>query len=193
MLPIELNLPGRHNMLNALAAIAVGLELGVDEDAIHRALASSRASGGASSSATARIRGERDMTLIDDYGHHPRRSPPPWPRPAAAGPSGAWCWCSSRIATAAPRSSSTTSCRCSPSRTCWCCARSTPAGEQPIPGADGRSLARAIRTRGRLDPLFAPEIGEVPELLDATLLDGDVVLGVRRRRHRRLAARLPHC
>jgi UDP-N-acetylmuramate--alanine ligase len=51
-----------------------------------------------------------------------------------------------------------------------------PAGEQPIPGADGRALARAIRQRGQVEPLFAQDSAEVPDVLDKLLLDGDLVL-----------------
>jgi UDP-N-acetylmuramate--alanine ligase len=66
-----------------------------------------------------------------------------------------------------------------------------PAGEQPITGADGRSLARAIRARGRLDPVFVQDLGEVVEVLDATLADGDVVLVSGAGDIGGLAARLP--
>jgi UDP-N-acetylmuramate--alanine ligase len=51
-----------------------------------------------------------------------------------------------------------------------------PAGEMPLPGADGRSLIRAIRLRGQVEPLLADPLAELPEVLTGLLLDGDVVL-----------------
>ena len=51
-----------------------------------------------------------------------------------------------------------------------------PAGEKPIPGADGRSLSRAIRTRGKVDPVFVGQTGEVPAVLPGLLRDGDLLL-----------------
>ena len=66
-----------------------------------------------------------------------------------------------------------------------------PAGESPIAGADGRSLSRAIRARGVLDPVFAQEINVVPELLGHLLHDGDLVLLMGAGDIGGLAARLP--
>jgi UDP-N-acetylmuramate--alanine ligase len=51
-----------------------------------------------------------------------------------------------------------------------------PAGEEPVPGADGRSLCRALRTRGEVEPVFVEEVQQLPELLPHLLLDGDLVL-----------------
>jgi UDP-N-acetylmuramate--alanine ligase len=51
-----------------------------------------------------------------------------------------------------------------------------PAGEEAIPGADGRSLTRSIRQRGALEPVFAERIEDVPELLGGLVKDGDVVV-----------------
>jgi UDP-N-acetylmuramate--alanine ligase len=66
-----------------------------------------------------------------------------------------------------------------------------PAGEAPIPGADGRALSRAIRTRGELDPVFAQGIEAVPGLLSTLTLDGDMVLVMGAGDIGGLAARLP--
>jgi UDP-N-acetylmuramate--alanine ligase len=191
MLPIELNLPGRHNMLNALAAIAVGHELGVASEAIHRALVSFEGVGRRFVVSHRRIRGERDITLIDDYGHHPTEV-------AATMAAARGSWPERRLVMVfQPHRYSRTQEQfddfvqvlSEPDLLVLC--EVYAAGEQPIPGADGRSLARAIRTRGRLDPLFAPEIAQVAELLDATLLDGDLVLVSGAGDIGGLAARLP--
>ena len=69
--------------------------------------------------------------------------------------------------------------------------RDYPAGEQPIPGADGRALARAIRQRGQVEPLFAQDLAELPDILDTLLGDGDLVLVSGAGDIGALAARLP--
>jgi UDP-N-acetylmuramate--alanine ligase len=51
-----------------------------------------------------------------------------------------------------------------------------PAGETPIAGADGRALARAIRTRGLVDPVFVESVAQVPDALRHVLKDGDILL-----------------
>ena len=66
-----------------------------------------------------------------------------------------------------------------------------PAGEAPIPGADGRALARAIRTRGQIDPVFVDHLDELPELLAAVLEPGDLLLMMGAGSIGRLASDLP--
>jgi UDP-N-acetylmuramate--alanine ligase len=66
-----------------------------------------------------------------------------------------------------------------------------PAGERPLPGADGRTLSRAIRVRGEVDPVFARELKDVPRLLGAILADGDLVLIMGAGDIGTLASRLP--
>jgi UDP-N-acetylmuramate--alanine ligase len=191
-LPVELNLPGRHNMLNALAAIAVGLELGVDEEAIHRALVSFQGVGRRFVVSHCDIRGDRDITLIDDYGHHPTEL-----RATIAAARGSWprrrlvtVFQPHRYSRTQEQFDDFVQVLSEPDLLVLCDVY--PAGESPIPGADGRSLARAIRARGRLDPLFAGAIDQVPELLDATLADGDVVLVSGAGDIGGMSARLPH-
>ncbi|MGD8274837.1 MAG: UDP-N-acetylmuramate--L-alanine ligase [Thiohalocapsa sp.] len=176
VLPVELNLPGRHNMLNALAAIAVGLELGVDEAAIHSALAAFQGVGRRFVVSHCEIRGGRNVTLIDDYGHHPTEL-----AATMAAARGSWpkrrlvlVFQPHRYTRTQEQFEDFVHVLSEPDQLVLC--EVYPAGEQPIPGADGRSLARAIRARGRVEPLFAQHLGEVVELLDATLVDGDVVL-----------------
>jgi UDP-N-acetylmuramate--alanine ligase len=66
-----------------------------------------------------------------------------------------------------------------------------PAGEDPIPGADGRSLSRAVRVRGEVDPVFVPDLDEVPRVLGNLVNDGDLVLVMGAGDIGGLAARLP--
>jgi UDP-N-acetylmuramate--alanine ligase len=191
VLPVELNLPGRHNMLNALAAIAVGHELGVDEQAIRRALASFQGVGRRFVVSHCRVRGERDITLIDDYGHHPTEV-----AATMAAARGSWpkrrlvlVFQPHRYTRTQEQFDDFVHVLSEPDQLVLC--EVYAAGEQPIAGADGRSLARAIRSRGRLDPLFALDLSEVVELLDRTLADGDVVLVSGAGDIGGLAARLP--
>jgi UDP-N-acetylmuramate--alanine ligase len=190
-LPVELNLPGRHNMLNALAAIAVGLELGVDEDAIRRALAGFQGVGRRFVVSHCHIRGDRDVTLIDDYGHHPTEL-----AATMAAARGSWpkrrlvlVFQPHRYTRTQEQFDDFVHVLAGPDQLVLC--EVYAAGEQPIAGADGRSLARAIRARGRLEPLFALDLDEVVELLDRTLADGDLVLVSGAGDIGGLAARLP--
>jgi UDP-N-acetylmuramate--alanine ligase len=66
-----------------------------------------------------------------------------------------------------------------------------PAGEEPLSGADGRTLSRAIRARGEVDPVFARDLRDVPHLLGNLLEDGDLVLTMGAGDIGALAARLP--
>jgi UDP-N-acetylmuramate--alanine ligase len=192
VLPIELNLAGRHNMLNALAAIAVGLELGVDEDAIRRALAGFQGVGRRFVVSHCRMRGDRDITLIDDYGHHPTEL-----AATMAAARGSWpkrrlvlVFQPHRYTRTQEQFDDFVHVLSEPDQLVLC--EVYAAGEQPIAGADGRSLARAIRARGGLEPLFALNLSEVVDLLDNTLVDGDVVLVSGAGDIGGLAARLPH-
>jgi UDP-N-acetylmuramate--alanine ligase len=190
-LPIELSLPGRHNMLNALAAIGIALELGVDEEAIQRALASFEGVGRRFVVTECRTADGRSVTLVDDYGHHPREL-----HATMAAARGSWP--GRRLVTVfQPHRYSRTQEQfedfvqvLSEADVLVLCDVYA-AGEQPIPGADGRTLARAIRSRGTVEPVFAHDLTEVPPVLDTLLLDGDVLLVSGAGDIGRLAARLP--
>ncbi|AUB80121.1 UDP-N-acetylmuramate--L-alanine ligase [Candidatus Thiodictyon syntrophicum] len=190
-LPIELNLPGRHNVLNALAAIAVALELGVDEEAIRRALAGFQGVGRRFVVTPVQDQTGRRLTLVDDYGHHPREL-------AATLEAARGGWPGRRLVLVFQPHRFT---RTQEQFEDFVQVLSTvdllvlcdvyPAGEAPIAGADGRSLSRAIRARGLLDPVFAQEINEIPGLLGNLLQDGDLVLLSGAGDIGALAARLP--
>lgn len=190
-LPIELNLAGRHNVLNALAAIAVGLELGVDEEAIRRALAGFQGVGRRFVVTELSDGQGRGLVLVDDYGHHPREI-------AATLEAARAGWPGRRLVLVfQPHRFSRTQEQfddfvrvlSTPDLLVLC--EVYPAGEPPIAGADGRSLSRAIRSRGDLDPIFAQELSEVPRLLGNLLQDGDLVVLMGAGDIGALAARLP--
>jgi UDP-N-acetylmuramate--alanine ligase len=190
-LKVELNLAGRHNVLNALAAITVGLELGVDEEAIRRALAGFQGVGRRFVVSVLRDRANRDLILVDDYGHHPREL-------AATLEAARAGWPGRRLVLVfQPHRFSRTQeqfddfVRVLSTPEVLVLGEVYPAGEQPIAGADGRSLSRAIRARGDLDPIFAQDLGEVPRLLGNLLQDGDLVVLMGAGDIGGLAARLP--
>ena len=189
--PVELNLPGRHNVLNALAAIAVGLELGVPVDAIRRALAGFQGIGRRFVVSQVQDAAGRGLILIDDYGHHPREV-------AATLEAARQGWPGRRLVLVfQPHRYSRTQEQFDDfvqvlsgvDRLVLC--EVYPAGEAPIPGADGRALSRAIRARAQVDPVFCRQLDEVPGVLGHLLEDGDLVLLSGAGDIGGLAARLP--
>jgi len=174
--PVELNLAGRHNVLNALAAICVGLELGVPVPAIRRALAGFQGIGRRFVVNQIQDAAGRDLVLIDDYGHHPREL-------AATLEAARLGWPGRRLVLVfQPHRYSRTQEQFDDfvqvlsgvDRLVLC--EVYPAGESPLPGADGRSLSRAIRARAQIDPVFCQDLSEVPAVLHKLLKDGDLVL-----------------
>ncbi|WJW75007.1 UDP-N-acetylmuramate--L-alanine ligase [Thiohalobacter sp. IOR34] len=175
-LQVTLNLPGRHNVQNALAAIAVATELGVDDAAIQRALA-----GFAGIGRRFQMYGEVEspagpVLLIDDYGHHPSEI-------AATLEAIRSGWPERRLVLAfQPHRYSRTRdlfedfARVLSGVDVLLLTEVYPAGEAPIAGADGRALCRAIRARGQVDPIFVEGVAELPEALAGVLAPGDLLL-----------------
>ncbi|MTW22001.1 UDP-N-acetylmuramate--L-alanine ligase [Allochromatium palmeri] len=190
-LAVTLNLPGRHNVLNALAAISVALELGVDEQAIVRALDSFQGVGRRFVAHEVSDPLGRSFLVVDDYGHHPRELD----ATLTAAREG---WPERRLVLVfQPHRYSRTQeqfedfVEVLSTLDALVLCDVYPAGEMPIPGADGRALSRAIRTRGELDPIFAQGLEVVPGLLANILHDGDILLVSGAGDIGGLAARLP--
>lgn len=190
-LPIDLNLPGRHNVLNALAAITIALELGVEGAAIQRALHGFAGIGRRFVVRDVVARDGHTLTLVDDYGHHPREV-------AATLDAARDGWPGRRLVLVfQPHRYSRTQEQfedfvqvLSDADVLLLC-DVYPAGEEPIPGADGRTLSRAIRSRGEVDPVFARSLEDVPQMLGNLLEDGDLLLTMGAGDIGSLAARLP--
>ncbi len=175
-LEIVLNLPGRHNVLNALAAVAVAGELGVSDEAIRHAL-----EGFEGIARRFQVYGELPMPagqvlLVDDYGHHPREV-------AATVRAIRDGWPERRLVLAfQPHRYTRTRdlfedfAQVLSQVDALVLLEVYAAGEAPIPGADGRTLSRAIRARGQVDPVFVPSTTDLPEALAGVLADGDVLL-----------------
>lgn len=189
--PVTLNLPGVHNVLNALAAIAVALELGIDERHIQRALAGFAGVGRRFVVKAAVLPDRSPLTLIDDYGHHPREL-----EATINAARGGWPGRRLVVVFQPHRYSRTQEqfedfVQVLSEVDVLVLCEVYPAGEQPIPGADGRSLSRAIRSRGQVEPVFANDLGEVPDLLHALLQADDLVLTSGAGDIGQLAKRLP--
>ncbi len=175
-MPITLNLPGRHNVLNALAVIAVASELGIDDSAIQSGLANFAGIG-----RRFQVYGEctvpaGKVLLVDDYGHHPREL-------AAVIDAIRNGWPERRLVLAfQPHRYTRTRdlfedfAQVLSGVDALVLTEVYAAGENPIAGADGRALSRAIRLRGQVDPVFADSAGDLPEVLAGVLADGDVLL-----------------
>jgi UDP-N-acetylmuramate--alanine ligase len=175
-LKLTVNLPGRHNVLNALAAVAVATELGVADAAIQRALANFQGidrrlqqlgeiqwSGGSA-------------LIVDDYGHHPTEI-------EATVEAVRQAWPARRLVLVFQphRFTRTRDLLDDFGRALSGCdvllvTEVYAAGEAPIAGADGRAICGVGRTRGRIEPVFVERVDELAEALRQVLHDGDVVL-----------------
>ncbi|HST28163.1 MAG TPA: UDP-N-acetylmuramate--L-alanine ligase, partial [Rudaea sp.] len=175
-LPVTLNAPGLHNVRNALAAAAVGWQLGVAAESIARAFANFQGVG-----RRFQARGEiaidaGTVLLVDDYGHHPREL-------AAVFAAARGGWPQRRLVVAfQPHRYTRTRDLLDDFAAVLAEADVLvltdvyPAGEAPIAGADGRALARAVRARGKADPVFVDHPRELKNVLPALLRDGDLLL-----------------
>jgi UDP-N-acetylmuramate--alanine ligase len=175
-LQVQLNLPGRHNVLNALAAIAVAHELGVDRAAIQRGLSGFQGIGRRFQRYGELHCKAGTITMIDDYGHHPTEI-------AATLAAVRASWPDRRLVVAFQPH------RYTRTRDLFddftqvlnetdviVLLEVYAANEAPIAGADGRTLCRALRVRGKLDPVFVEDIADLPAALGDLLCDGDVLL-----------------
>ena len=175
-LAVTLNMPGEHNALNALAAVAVATELEVADEAIQNALASFEGIG-----RRFQVYGELQTTagsvlLVDDYGHHPREV-------AATLDAARKAWPDRRLVLAfQPHRFSRTRdlfedfVKVLSEADALLLLEVFAAGEQSQGGDDGRALCRAIRIRGQLDPVFIENVEDLAPTLQGVLRDGDVLL-----------------
>jgi UDP-N-acetylmuramate--alanine ligase len=190
-LEVTLNLPGSHNVLNALAVIGVATELGVSDGAIQRALAGFKGIGRRFQINAEIPLGKSFVTLVDDYGHHPREI-------AATLDSARQAFPGRRLVVVFQPH------RYTRTRDLFedfvgvlskvdvlVLLDIYSAGEAPLAGVNGRSLSRAIRMRGLVDPIFVPVIGELNELLPKILCPDDVLLTLGAGNIGAIAAELP--
>jgi UDP-N-acetylmuramate--alanine ligase len=176
-MPIVLNSPGMHNVLNALAAIAVATELGVSDAAIQKALAEFHGVGRRFQRyGEVPLASGGSFTLVDDYGHHPAEM-----AATLAAARGAFPGRRLVLAFQPHRYTRTRDCfedfvRVLGTVDALLLAEVYAAGEAPLVAADGRSLARALRVAGKTEPLFVEDIADMPARILENVRDGDVVL-----------------
>jgi len=176
-LDVVLNLPGEHNVLNALSAIAIAVELNVPDEALLRALASFRGVG-------RRFQSHGDLpakdggtfTLIEDYGHHPVEM-----TATLAAARGAFPGRRLVLAFQPHRYSRTRDCfedfvKVIGSTDAALLTEVYAAGEAPIVAADGRALTRALRVAGKVEPVFVEDVTELPQQIVDSVRGGDVVM-----------------
>lgn len=175
-LPVELHIPGHHNVLNALAAIAVATDEGVADAAIVKALREFQGVG-----RRFQVYGELELPvgsvmLVDDYGHHPSEV-------AATLQAIRSGWPGKRVVMIfQPHRYSRTSdlyedfVKVLATVDVLLLLDVYPAGEAPIPGADSRSLCRSIRQRAKVEPMHVDNLEEIEAVLQRVLQDGDLVL-----------------
>lgn len=173
---VTLNLPGRHNVLNALAAIAVAHELEIDDKAVRHALENFEGIDRRMQTLGEVRTAAGKVLFVDDYGHHPTEI-------AATIQAVRESWPDRRLVVVfQPHRYTRTRdllddfAEALSTAECLFITEVYAAGEDPIVGADGRSICRAIRTRGRVEPVFVPELDQLPELLNGVLGAGDIVL-----------------
>jgi UDP-N-acetylmuramate--alanine ligase len=176
-LAITLNTPGMHNVLNALAAIAVATEVQVPDAAIIKALAEFKGVGRRFQRyGELALPGGGSCTLVDDYGHHPVEM-----AATLAAARGAFPGRRLVLAFQPHRYTRTRDCfedfvKVLSTVDALLLAEIYAAGEAPIVAADGRSLARALRVGGKVEPVFVENIGDMPQTILDVARDGDVVL-----------------
>ena len=175
-LSLTLNLPGRHNVLNSLAALAVASELDVPDEAVQRAFANFQGiDRRLQQLGEVQWAGGRAL-VVDDYGHHPTEI-------SATLEAVRQGWPERRLVLAFQphRYTRTRDLLDDFGRALSECdvllvTEVYAAGEQPIAGADGRAICRAVRSRGVVEPVFVERVDDLADSLRAVLHDGDVVL-----------------
>jgi len=179
-LPIVLNLPGEHNVRNALSVIAVAVELGIPDEAVQRGLEGFKGVGRRFQSyGEVRIPGGAgSFTVIDDYGHHPVEM-----AATIAAARGAFPGRRLVLAFQPHRYTRTRDCfedfvKVIGTADSVLLGEVYAAGEAPIVAADGRTLARALRVAGKVEPVFVDDIAAMPQAVLDNARPGDVVLSM---------------
>jgi len=189
-LDLLLSMPGRHNVLNATAAVAVARELGVDDEAVGRALQGFQGIG-RRFHAVECARPGGSVMLVDDYAHHPREL-------AATMKAIREGWPGRRLLMVfQPHRYSRTQeqfddfVKVLSGADALVLTEVYPAGEPLVAGAEGRDLARAIRARGQVEPVLVDPLADLPEVLDGLVRPEDILLTAGAGDIGAVAARLP--
>ncbi len=175
-LPVRLALPGRHNVQNACAAAAIALEIGIEPEVIVSGLANFGGVGRRFTMHPDLPLSQGSVMFVDDYGHHPREL-----RAVIEAARGGWPDRRLVLAFQPHRYTRTRDLFDDFAEVlslvdALVLSEVYAAGEAPIAGADGRALARAVRSRGRIDPVFVSHPRELVNVLPDLLRDGDLLL-----------------
>ncbi|MGS0676551.1 UDP-N-acetylmuramate--L-alanine ligase [Shewanella sp. 125m-1] len=173
---LTVNLPGEHNVLNALAAIAVATEDDIEDEAIIVALGEFQGIGRRFQQIGEFSTAKGEIKLVDDYGHHPSEV-------AATIKAARLGWPERRLVMIyQPHRYSRTRdlyedfVEVLSQVDCLLMLDVYAAGEAPIPGADSRALCRSIRVRGQVEPVFVASTEQLETVLPEILQDGDLLL-----------------
>lgn len=175
-LDVVLNLPGRHNVLNALSVIAIASEEGVEDAAIVRALGQFTGVGRRFQSHGEHPTANGKIWLVDDYGHHPREVAAVIKAIRANWPERRLVMIYQPHRYTRTRDLYEDFAQVLSDADVLLLMDVYSAGETPIAGADSRSLCRTIRARGKIDPIFVENKAALPDLLANVLRDGDLLL-----------------
>jgi UDP-N-acetylmuramate--alanine ligase len=177
-LAVTVNLAGIHNVLNALAAIAVATELDIDDQAILRALAGFQGVDRRLQHIGDVLTAVGRVSIVDDYAHHPTEV-------AATLEAVRQGYAGRRVLLAfQPHRYTRTRDliddfgKALSGADALCVTEVYAAGENAIPGADGRAICRAVRSRGQLEPLFVEKVEELAQALKDVIRDGDVIVAM---------------
>lgn len=178
---VTLNAPGRHNALNAAAAVAVATEEGIDDEAILRALESFQGTGRRfdflGEFPLEPVNGKSGTAmLVDDYGHHPTEVDATIKAARAGWPDKNLVMLFQPHRFTRTRDLYDDFANVLTQVDTLLMLEVYPAGEAPIPGADSRSLCRTIRGRGKIDPILVPDPARVAEMLAPVLTGNDLIL-----------------
>lgn len=172
----EMDLPGKHNVLNALAAIVVAIELGVSDESIVKALSCFQGIGRRSNILGDVVIDGKKVLIIDDYAHHPSEINSIVDAVHAG-------WPKRRVVTifqphryTRTRNLFDDFCDCLAEMDVLLLLDVYPAGEKPIPGADSRTLDRMLRMRGKVEPVLVERREEVFKHLPGLVNDNDIIL-----------------
>ncbi|MBV8062770.1 MAG: UDP-N-acetylmuramate--L-alanine ligase [Nevskia sp.] len=168
--PLHLNLPGRHNVQNALAAVAIAHELGVGMDAVRKAFTEFQGVGRRCESHGDLKLGKATVRVVDDYGHHPREIAATLSAIRGAYPNRRLLVAFQPHRYSRTRDLFDDFCAVLSDADALLLTEVYAAGEAPIAGADGAALAQAARAQ------FVADVGALPAAIAATSRDGDVVI-----------------
>ena len=175
-LDMSVNLPGQHNVLNALAGVAVAKDEGVADEAICQALVDFAGIGRRFEQLADLSTSAGNMVLVDDYGHHPSEVKATILAMRAGWPDKRLVMVFQPHRYSRTRDLYEDFVEVLSEVDCLFLLDVYAAGEASIPSADSKSLARSIRQRGQVEPIYVSDVNKLPELLAAQLQDNDMVI-----------------